>query len=306
MSNEAKEVVSCFSNIARYLCPSSCSQSRSVSPLLQMKRILKEAAIPKFEAAKSKEEFMALSQELTREASKRATEAGIMGPEHGYIENAFIERSLEVIYNVHSQVLHKSQRNTLTSNNRESIREKLAFNGRSRPIANKVLLAEAYVDLFVPVEQKSGDDDIGNHCSIKGRKSVSFLSPIQICNPSDRKTGARQFGKEIQAANVPPPRVRRAIEKGEAAFNRKANKTNVLEKTNLALKEELGAVRLELAKTEQELKAAKMAQSSAEETLKVQADVLSQTLHLLGEATAKISMLKTRSRTFNNENVPRW
>lgn len=74
-----------------------------------------------------------------------------------------------------------------------------------------------------------------------------------------------------------------------------------MEAAHSAHKEDL---QRKLAAAEKECKDAKRAQASAENYLKVQADVLAETLSLLGEATAKISAMKS-SKTLlgDKENV---
>lgn len=110
-----------------------------------MKELLKKDVFPKLESAKSKKDFTSLSDELTSKACGLVLEAGITGKDRNSIEQAFIEPSLGVLYDIHKEVIEKT---SISTNEIEAIRMKLLFSGRKMWTLNKNLLANTYVHLI--------------------------------------------------------------------------------------------------------------------------------------------------------------
>lgn len=250
-----------------------------------MKKLLKELVIPKCEAATSKKEFKHFSGELTAEACKCATEAGIKGDGRDSIVTAFLDRSLGTVYDVHKQAMKKS---FFTNDEKESIREKLVLNGRTKATANKILLANSYIDLFVTTCKPTKD-----HAD----QTVDGTKKENSTPSANTRTTMKKKEEQIAKADEDTPlHIRRMVSvSGKNTSPIRMQDPDSLIGENVQLKNTILELTKKLCVTKMELDVAKTAQQVAEKRLTDSADVLFQTLKLLGDATEVISKMNLKN-----------
>lgn len=282
-----------------------------------MKKLLRDDVIPKCEAAESKKEFKSFSSEFTIKARNRTSLAGIKGEEREGIVNAFIERSLGVVYDVHKQIMEKS---SFTPSERKRIRETLIFNGRTKRTVNKILLADAYVDMYVSSQPTHDSFDRKAVTKQKKNSMDSANASMQDKTLVVEKPHAIHSQRKVSVEDTPATQTTSKDEPDDLAVENRQLKSTIqslqyqldaVKLNNTTLKSTILTMKLEasanitaldsaeqkLHAAEKEVVAAKTAQQAAEDRMNDQADVLSQTLSLLGGATAKISKLKSEKNT---------
>lgn len=226
-----------------------------------MRKLLKYAVLPEYKRANSKQDFMKLSEKFVKEAQRLASEAGITGYDLDCLKSSFIERSLGVIYDVHS-----NRRKVYSSQDRKAVRETIVMNGRNAPTANKVLLADCYIDLVMPISTRRTNNDYES-------------TTKSACSRKKHAVDDARSKNKDMAELVP----KRQLQK---------------------VKNKLNGTKDELAKALRELKLNREARIKAESDLQEQADVLAQTLSLLGDATAKLAEAKAKSDKENYRHYP--
>lgn len=174
----------------------------------------------------------------------------------------------------------------VSSDDREAIRETIIFNGRSKKTANKSLLANAYIDLYVPVVQKE-------NLNQQEKSTLLTVSPSHHMNtlPSERSHAIEPC--RDGTADTPLVNENRQLESIIQSLEYKLSAIK-MEKSTIQLA--LDAAKKELQAAERDVLAARAAQQVAENRLNDQADALAQTLSLLGDATATISELKSKKK----------
>lgn len=313
--------------------------------------------MPRFHKCTSKNEFRQYSSEFTREASSRAKAADITGERYLSIVNSFNERSLGVLYDAHHDLLDAKITSVWASpsvraNKRAALRKELVYNGRNKPTVNKVLLADSYVEAFIPIEQrlkspspkrllpnKNGmEATAGSERTITAANTPSCRErhglprPRRIFKPLEHNNGATDCGKyhsvnelsseqrtpnnivvdketvseknrrKLLVGRTPPPPSRPP----KTIFRRIENDKNVVEsdenmsandskKNGHSNDDELAVAKSRLARAESRLAQVEKDLENARQDLKIQADALTHTLRLLGNATAKIAEAKSKS-----------